>query len=137
MEYKDILYIVNEPYKTVVYYRKGSEEIYSIRLFIRDVFKAYLKDLNSYKKTIKDFLNIRTKHPLYLSKELLLWRIDGMLKTYYINYFSVQKYEYKEDKLAIIFDCKKTLKIEMEKRNFLRDHDKLNKVLNYIKNSAV
>ncbi len=51
--------------------------------------KLYLRDLKSYKKNLRDILNIKSKVPYYLSSNLVLFRVKQEENIYYINYSNI------------------------------------------------
>lgn len=108
-------YIINDNYKSKVYFSNNKNITINKpnHLLINDICNNFLIDYKSYRKNIKNKLNIANKAPIYLRDDLILVPIKSVLdyNNIWINYANIKMVKkVREDisKIKIIFindDC--------------------------------
>ncbi len=85
-------------------------------------------------KYTKEILNIKTRPPLYINKNILLIPTKA-LRSYdnvWINYFNISNITKKGSKTKIIFDNLKELILNINYHSFLKSINEAKRIINYI-----
>lgn len=82
----------------------------------------------------KEILNIKTKPPLYINRNILLISTKS-LRSYdniWINYFSISGIVKKGPKCKVIFDDLKELLLDINYQSFLKSVNNAKRIINYV-----
>jgi len=138
MRYQDLLYIIDFEFRTVCSYGEEKEDIYSLRLWLKEIFKTKLKDFEAYKKTVSKVLKIKQMLPIYIDNKVLLWQLKASDKTrFLINYYKIKDINYSGDYMEIYFKNNYILQIKKTRQSYYRDLKKIKKFISYLESNNI
>ena len=71
----NILFLLEEDFRTIKKTTSGIEEILSLRSELSRLANNYLFSIETYKKLVRKKLGLKNKIPIYFSKKLLLFTL--------------------------------------------------------------
>jgi hypothetical protein len=115
-----------------VFYVERCEEVYSLNSELNKLAKRYFLSLSEYRKLVRKQLDFKNKIPIYFSDKLFLFYLKIGNESYWINYFNILKICYDEN-IVIIFKNGYILKLDIKRKNLIKELGKIDKVLNFKK----
>lgn len=111
--------------------QKAEKTAFSV---VKGLCERELFSYDSRIKLTKLYLNINTKVPIYINKEILLMptKSPKRYETYWINYFEVFSYQKHFDKTLILFTNLKELEVSATVNSFTIMMDKAKRVKEYM-----
>lgn len=130
-----MLYIYNKNNLTNVVYKETIDKVEKTALSV--VKGLCQKELFSYESRIKytkEYLDIKTKVPIYINEKRLLIPSQSPKRydSYWINYFEVFSHQKYFDKTLILFTNLKELELNVSYNNFLKMVNKAEAVERYM-----
>ena len=133
MKKNKLLYLEEKEFIAKAYYCDKVEEIYSIRSEINRLANTHLFNILEYRKLIKKVVDLKNKIPIYFSNSLFMFYLRNNEGIYWINYFNILKICY-ENEIIIIFQNGDILKLDISKKIIIKELNKIDMILGYIKN---
>jgi hypothetical protein len=127
-----ILYLKEKDFVTTVLYIEKKEEVYSLNSELNKLAKRHFFSLNEYRKLVRKQLDLKNKIPIFFSNDLFLFYLKVSDTCYWINYFNILKICYDEN-IVIIFKNGYILRLDIKRKNLIKELEKIDKVLNYRK----
>lgn len=132
MSKNSILFLKEKDFVATVFYVEKSEEVYSLNSELNKLAKRHFLSLSEYRKLVRKQLDFKNKIPIYFSDKLFLFYLKIGNESYWINYFNILKICYDEN-IVIIFKNGYILKLDIKRKNLIKEMEKIDKVLNYRK----
>lgn len=132
MSKNSILFLKEKDFVATVFYVEKSEEVYSLNSELNKLAKRYFFSLSEYRKLVRKQLDFKNKIPIYFSDKLFLFYLKIGNESFWINYFNILKICYDEN-IVIIFKNGYILKLDIKRKNLIKELEKIDKVLNYRK----
>ena len=127
-----ILFLKEKDFVATVFYVEKSEEVYSLNSELNKLAKRYFLSLSEYRKLVRKQLDFKNKIPIYFSDKLFLFYLKIGNESYWINYFNILKI-CSDENIVIIFKNGYILKLDIKRKNLIKEMEKIDKVLNYRK----
>lgn len=127
-----ILYLKEKDFVTTVFYIEKKEEVYSLNSELNKLAKRHFFSINEYRKLVRKQIELKNKIPIFFSNDLFLFYIKDLDTCYWINYFSILKICYDEN-IVIIFKNGYILRLDVKRKNLIKELEKIDKVLIYRK----
>ena len=127
-----ILFLKEKDFVATVFYVERCEEVYSLNSELNKLAKRHFFSINEYRKLVRKQLDLKNKIPIYFSDKLFLFYLKIGNESYWINYFNILKICYDEN-IVIIFKNGYILKLDIKRKNLIKELGKIDKVLNYKK----
>lgn len=127
------MYLKEKDFVSIAVTEDEVRNIYSIKSEIDKLAKAHFFSIKEYRKLVRRALSLANKIPIYFSQSLFLFYINSKNTLYWINYFMVLKVCY-EKNTFIFLKNGEVLELEVSKRVFVKELEKINIVLNYVSN---
>ena len=127
-----ILFLKEKDFVATVFYVERCEEVYSLNSELNKLAKRHFLSLSEYRKLVRKQLDLKNKIPIYFSDKLFLFYLKIGNESYWINYFNILKICYDEN-IVIIFKNGYILKLDIKRKNLIKELGKIDKVLNYKK----
>ena len=127
-----ILFLKEKDFVATVFYIERCEEVYSLNSELNKLAKRHFLSLSEYRKLVRKQLDLKNKIPIYFSDKLFLFYLKIGNESYWINYFNILKICYDEN-IVIIFKNGYILKLDIKRKNLIKELGKIDKVLNYKK----
>ena len=127
-----ILFLKEKDFVATVFYIERCEEVYSLNSELNKLAKRHFLSLCEYRKLVRKQLDLKNKIPIYFSDKLFLFYLKIGNESYWINYFNILKICYDEN-IVIIFKNGYILKLDIKRKNLIKELGKIDKVLNYKK----
>ena len=115
-----------------VFYVERCEEVYSLNSELNKLAKRHFLSLSEYRKLVRKQIELKNKIPIYFSDKLFLFYLKVSDTCYWINYFNILKICYDEN-IVIIFKNGYILRLDIKRKNLIKELEKIDKVLNYRK----
>ena len=128
-----LLYLKEKDFVSIAVTEDEVRNIYSIKSEIDKLAKTYFFSIKEYRKLVRRALSLANKIPIYFSQSLFLFYVNSKNTLYWINYFMVLKVCY-EKNIIIFLKNGDVLELEVSKRVFVKELEKINIVLNYVSN---
>ena len=132
MSKNSILFLKEKDFVATVFYVERCEEVYSLNSELNKHAKRHFLSLSEYRKLVRKQLDLKNKIPIYFSDKLFLFYLKIGNESYWINYFNILKICYDEN-IVIIFKNGYILKLDIKRKNLIKEMEKIDKVLNYRK----
>jgi hypothetical protein len=132
MSKSSILFLKEKDFVATVFYVERCEEVYSLNSELNKLAKRHFLSLSEYRKLVRKQLDLKNKIPIYFSDKLFLFYLKIGNESYWINYFNILKICYDEN-IVIIFKNGYILKLDIKRKNLIKEMEKIDKVLNYRK----
>ena len=132
MSKSSILFLKEKDFVATVFYVERCEEVYSLNSELNKLAKRHFLSLSEYRKLVRKQLDLKNKIPIYFSDKLFLFYLKIGNESYWINYFNILKICYDEN-IVIIFKNGYILKLDIKRKNLIKELGKIDKVLNYKK----
>lgn len=132
MSKSSILFLKEKDFVATVFYVERCEEVYSLNSELNKLAKRHFLSLSEYRKLVRKQLDLKNKIPIYFSDKLFLFYLKIGNESYWINYFNILKICYDEN-ILIIFKNGYILKLDIKRKNLIKELGKIDKVLNYKK----
>ena len=132
MKENGILFLIENDFVATVCYVEKCEEVYSLNSELNKLAKRHFLSLSEYRKLVRKQLDLKNKIPIYFSDKLFLFYLKIGNESYWINYFNILKICYDEN-IVIIFKNGYILKLDIKRKNLIKELGKIDKVLNYKK----
>ena len=132
MSKSSILFLKEKDFVATVFYVERCEEVYSLNSELNKLAKRHFLSLSEYRKLVRKQLDLKNKIPIYFSDKLFLFYLKIGNESYWINYFNILKICYDEN-IVIIFKNGYILRLDIKRKNLIKELEKIDKVLNYIK----
>jgi hypothetical protein len=132
MSKSSILFLKEKDFVATVFYVEKSEEVYSLNSELNKLAKRHFLSLSEYRKLVRKQLDLKNKIPIYFSDKLFLFYLKIGNESYWINYFNILKICYEEN-IVIIFKNGYILKLDIKRKNLIKELGKIDKVLNFKK----
>jgi hypothetical protein len=132
MKENGILFLKEKDFVATVFYVERCEEVYSLNSELNKLAKRHFLSLSEYRKLVRRQLDLKNKIPIYFSDKLFLFYLKIGNESYWINYFNILKICYDEN-IVIIFKNGYILKLDIKRKNLIKELGKIDKVLNYKK----
>ena len=132
MSKSSILFLKEKDFVATVFYVERCEEVYSLNSELNKLAKRHFLSLSEYRKLVRKQLDLKNKIPIYFSDKLFLFYLKIGNESYWINYFNILKICYEEN-IVIIFKNGYILKLDIKRKNLIKELGKIDKVLNYKK----
>lgn len=132
MKENGILFLKEKDFVATVFYVERCEEVYSLNSELNKLAKRHFLSLSEYRKLVRKQLDLKNKIPIYFSDKLFLFYLKIGNESYWINYFNILKICYDEN-IVIIFKNGYILKLDIKRKNLIKELGKIDKVLNYKK----
>ena len=132
MKENGILFLKEKDFVATVFYVERCEEVYSLNSELNKLAKRHFLSLSEYRKLVRKQLDLKNKIPIYFSNKLFLFYLKIGNESYWINYFNILKICYDEN-IVIIFKNGYILKLDIKRKNLIKELGKIDKVLNYKK----
>ena len=132
MSKSSILFLKEKDFVATVFYVEKCEEVYSLNSELNKLAKRHFLSLSEYRKLVRKQLDLKNKIPIYFSDKLFLFYLKIGNESYWINYFNILKICYDEN-IVIIFKNGYILKLDIKRKNLIKELGKIDKVLNYRK----
>jgi hypothetical protein len=132
MKENGILFLKEKDFVATVFYVERCEEVYSLNSELNKLAKRHFLSLSEYRKLVRRQLDLKNKIPIYFSDKLFLFYLKIGNESYWINYFNILKICYDEN-IVIIFKNGYILKLDIKRKNLIKELGKIDKVLNYRK----
>ena len=132
MSKSSILFLKEKDFVATVFYVERCEEVYSLNSELNKLAKRHFLSLSEYRKLVRKQLDLKNKIPIYFSDKLFLFYLKIENESYWINYFNILKICYDEN-IVIIFKNGYILKLDIKRKNLIKELGKIDKVLNYKK----
>ena len=127
-----ILFLKEKDFVATVFYVERCEEVYSLNSELNKLTKRHFFSINEYRKLVRKQIDLKNKIPIFFSNDLFLFYLKDKDTCYWINYFSILKICYDEN-IVIIFKNGYILKLDIKRKNLIKELEKIDKVLNYRK----
>ena len=127
-----ILFLKEKDFVATVFYVERCEEVYSLNSELNKLAKRHFLSLSEYRKLVRKQLDLKNKIPIYFSNKLFLFYLKIGNESFWINYFNILKICYDEN-IVIIFKNGYILKLDIKRKNLIKELGKIDKVLNYKK----
>ena len=128
-----LLYLKEKEFVSIAVTEDEVRNIYSIKSEIDKLAKTHFFSIKEYRKLVRRALSLANKIPIYFSQSLFLFYVNSKNTLYWINYFMVLKVCY-EKNIIIFLKNGDVLELEVSKRVFVKELEKINIVLNYVNN---
>ena len=132
MSKSSILFLKEKDFVATVFYVERCEEVYSLNSELNKLAKRHFLSLSEYRKLVKKQLDLKNKIPIYFSDKLFLFYLKIENESYWINYFNILKI-CSDENIVIIFKNGYILKLDIKRKNLIKEMEKIDKVLNYRK----
>lgn len=132
MSKNSILFLKEKDFVATVFYVERCEEVYSLNSELNKLAKRYFLSLSEYRKLVRKQLDFKNKIPIYFSDKLFLFYLKIGNESYWINYFNILKI-CSDENIVIIFKNGYILKLDIKRKNLIKEMEKIDKVLNYRK----
>jgi hypothetical protein len=132
MKENGILFLKEKDFVATVFYVERCEGVYSLNSELNKLAKRHFLSLSEYRKLVRKQLDLKNKIPIYFSDKLFLFYLKIGNESYWINYFNILKICYDEN-IVIIFKNGYILKLDIKRKNLIKELGKIDKVLNYKK----
>ena len=132
MKENGILFLKEKDFVATVFYVEKSEEVYSLNSELNKLAKRHFLSLSEYRKLVRKQLDLKNKIPIYFSNKLFLFYLKIGNESYWINYFNILKI-CSDENIVIIFKNGYILKLDIKRKNLIKEMEKIDKVLNYRK----
>ena len=132
MKENGILFLKEKDFVATVFYVERCEEVYSLNSELNKLAKRHFLSLSEYRKLVRKQLDLKNKIPIYFSDKLFLFYLKIENESYWINYFNILKICYDEN-IVIILKNGYILKLDIKRKNLIKELGKIDKVLNYRK----
>jgi hypothetical protein len=132
MKENGILFLKEKDFVATVFYVERCEEVYSLNSELNKLAKRHFLSLSEYRKLVRRQLDLKNKIPIYFSDKLFLFYLKIGNESYWINYFNILKICYDEN-IVIIFKNGYILKLDIKRKNLIKELGKIDKVLNFKK----
>ena len=132
MSKSSILFLKEKDFVATVFYVERCEEVYSLNSELNKLAKRHFLSLSEYRKLVRKQLDLKNKIPIYFSDKLFLFYLKIGNESYWINYFNILKICYDEN-IVIIFKNGYILKLDIKRKNLIKELGKIDKVLNFKK----
>lgn len=132
MSKNSILFLKEKDFVATVFYVERCEEVYSLNSELNKLAKRYFLSLSEYRKLVRKQLDFKNKIPIYFSDKLFLFYLKIGNESYWINYFNILKI-CSDKNIVIIFKNGYILKLDIKRKNLIKEMEKIDKVLNYRK----
>jgi hypothetical protein len=132
MNENSILFLKEKDFVTTVFYIEKNEEVYSLNSELNKLAKRHFFSLNEYRKLVRKQIELKNKIPIFFSNDLFLFNLKSCDTCYWINYFNILKICYDEN-IVIIFKNGYILRLDIKRKNLIKELEKIDKVLNYRK----
>ena len=132
MKENGILFLKEKDFVATVFYVERCEEVYSLNSELNKLAKRHFFSINEYRKLVRKQIDLKNKIPIYFSDKLFLFYLKIENESYWINYFNILKICYDEN-IVIIFKNGYILKLDIKRKNLIKELGKIDKVLNYKK----
>ena len=128
-----LLYLKEKDFVSIAVTEEEVRNIYSVRSEIDKLAKTHFFSIKEYRKLVRKELLLANKIPIYFSPSLFLFYVNSKNTLYWINYFMVLKVCY-EKNIFIFLKNGEVIELEISKRVFVKEMQKINIVLNYVNN---
>ena len=132
MKENGILFLKEKDFVATVFYVERCEEVYSLNSELNKLAKRHFLSLSEYRKLVRKQLDLKNKIPIYFSDKLFLFYLKIKDESFWINYFNILKICYDEN-IVIIFKNGYILRLDIKRKNLIKELEKIDKVLNYRK----
>ena len=132
MNENSILFLKEKDFVATVFYVERCEEVYSLNSELNKLAKRHFLSLSEYRKLVRKQIELKNKIPIYFSDKLFLFYLKIGNESYWINYFNILKICYDEN-IVIIFKNGYILRLDIKRKNLIKELEKIDKVLNYRK----
>ena len=132
MNENSILFLKEKDFVATVFYVERCEEVYSLNSELNKLAKRHFLSLSEYRKLVRKQIELKNKIPIYFSDKLFLFYLKIKDESFWINYFNILKICYDEN-IVIIFKNGYILKLDIKRKNLIKEMEKIDKVLNYRK----
>ena len=132
MSKNSILFLKEKDFVATVFYVEKSEEVYSLNSELNKLAKRHFLSLSEYRKLVRKQLELKNKIPIYFSDKLFLFYLKIGNESFWINYFNILKI-CSDENIVIIFKNGYILKLDIKRKNLIKEMEKIDKVLNYRK----
>lgn len=129
-----ITYIIDSKNKAIIFENGRGLEYNGREGVIHRLSNDYFISLKEYRKLIAKKLGVSRQHPIYLSDELMLFKVCTQNEVYYINYFAISFIGYENDTYFIIFSDGTYLYIDTNKRMIDAILKKITMIESYFEN---
>ena len=127
-----ILFLKEKDFVATVFYVERCEEVYSLNSELNKLAKRHFLSLSEYRKLVRKQIELKNKIPIYFSDKLFLFYLKIKDESFWINYFNILKICYDEN-IVIIFKNGYILRLDIKRKNLIKELEKIDKVLNYRK----
>jgi hypothetical protein len=132
MSKSSILFLKEKDFVATVFYVERCEEVYSLNSELNKLAKRHFLSLSEYRKLVRKQLDLKNKIPIYFSDKLFLFYLKIRNESYWINYFNILKI-CSDENIVIIFKNGYILRLDIKRKNLIKEMEKIDKVLNYRK----
>ena len=132
MSKNSILFLKEKDFVATVFYVEKSEEVYSLNSELNKLAKRHFLSLSEYRKLVRKQLELKNKIPIYFSDKLFLFYLKIRNESFWINYFNILKI-CSDENIVIIFKNGYILRLDIKRKNLIKEMEKIDKVLNYRK----
>ena len=132
MSKNSILFLKEKDFVATVFYVEKSEEVYSLNSELNKLAKRHFLSLSEYRKLVRKQLELKNKIPIYFSDNLFLFYLKIGNESFWINYFNILKI-CSDENIVIIFKNGYILRLDIKRKNLIKELGKIDKVLNYRK----
>ena len=132
MSKNSILFLKEKDFVATVFYVEKSEEVYSLNSELNKLAKRHFLSLSEYRKLVRKQLELKNKIPIYFSDKLFLFYLKIGNESFWINYFNILKI-CSDENIVIIFKNGYILRLDIKRKNLIKEMEKIDKVLNYRK----
>lgn len=132
MNENSILFLKEKDFVATVFYVERCEEVYSLNSELNKLAKRHFLSLSEYRKLVRKQIELKNKIPIYFSDKLFLFYLKIKDESFWINYFNILKICYDEN-IVIIFKNGYILRLDIKRKNLIKELEKIDKVLNYRK----
>ena len=132
MSKNSILFLKEKDFVATVFYVEKSEEVYSLNSELNKLAKRHFLSLSEYRKLVRKQLELKNKIPIYFSDKLFLFYLKIGNESFWINYFNILKI-CSDENIVIIFKNGYILRLDIKRKNLIKEMEKIDKVLNYKK----
>lgn len=104
----------------------------TIRSYVNSLCIKNLSTLKGRIDATKKILNIKYNVPMYVSKDLILFKVNDKNSTIWINYVSIKDFGYKDKVATFLFNDLEILKMEVNKDTLLKRMKKIEMLIEHL-----
>ncbi|MGL4949343.1 MAG: hypothetical protein ACRC5M_03090 [Anaeroplasmataceae bacterium] len=102
--------------------------------FLTKLLNLNFNDLSTYKKYIKKHLSLKNNTPIYINKDVLLFKIRTSKYIMYINYYAISIINTTKYKTTIIFKDETIFNLKVDKNKLVTVLNKIELIEKYFIN---